>query len=219
MKYMNGHNLLLMLGNTVFAASKTCTLDIDCDTLEIAPPSNGSWKSFMADRKQWSVSAGHFVIGGDRLYNSLQEILSVGSSVTIKVQPCYEKKYYFEATLGSEVYVDTTSTPHDTWDKVYYSDQYRCFCVEYHGYYYSHWDDYRNDWSVFLTPEEGVTYIDKTTNKYYEWHNGGGTTPLSSIYKLQGNAICTKSKVTANNGSLVQGQFSFKGNGALTIAY
>ena len=58
---------MVLLGNDIkisttgyikeyLAASKSCTIDMSCEEIEVASPSTGDWKEIIAGRKSWQVS-------------------------------------------------------------------------------------------------------------------------------------------------------------------
>lgn len=59
---LKGHDLVIQAGGVAIAAAKTCTLNVQADSHEVASPSSSSWKDFMAGRKSWSVSADQLLI-------------------------------------------------------------------------------------------------------------------------------------------------------------
>lgn len=84
------------------------------------------------------------------------------------------------------------------------------------------WKEYisgRKDWSL------SVSYLLLTDAGMLELLNVGTTYTLkvggrtaTNANTLTGNAIMTDCKITATNGNLVQGAFTFKGSGALAPA-
>lgn len=203
---MNGKNLILKVNGTAVAAAKSCSIDTKCDIDEVSAPSDGSWKSFKAGRKEWSISCSYLL----RRTNFLG-ILGVGTEVTIMVIPTYDTTYYFMGMYEGEV---SENVLRDTVDSIWYSTTEKKFVAKKGTTYYATWDTPGTDYSMFTTPIQGVNYEILTTGKDYEWI--GGTTPLVPIPSVSGNAICEQGKDTGSVGSLANASWSFKGNGPLS---
>lgn len=72
----------------------------------------------------------------------------------------------------------------------------------------------RKEWSVtvgFLVPASSTMSELLNVGTTYTVRIMNGTTVA-----LSGSAICTQTKITAQNNQLVQGSFTFKGSGALS---
>lgn len=80
MSILHGRNLVLSLGGTAVAASKECSLSVSADTLETASATQGSWRSYIAGRKDWKISATHFITSSNDINTS---VLRVGSSYSV----------------------------------------------------------------------------------------------------------------------------------------
>lgn len=120
---INGNTLFIATGTSTvpIAGTRSNEIQVNGELIEISSPTQGSWREFITDRKDWSVTVGWLVLAN----MDVQKLLDVGTSYTLK------------------------------------------FC---------------------------------TTDTAY----------------LTGTAIMTNCKITATRGSLVQGSFTFKGNGALS---
>ena len=124
---MNGKDLVITLGGTAIAAARSCEIDVQASTEELA--SLGStqafnvWKRIIVTQKAWSVTVNKLVTSATI---AGQDLLRVGYEYTLSVKG-----------------------------------------------------------------------------------------PGNQASVLTGSAICTRAKVTASIGSLVQGSFVFEGNGSL----
>lgn len=84
MAVIHGRNLIIKMGGTAIAGAKSCEINIQGDDIEIASASQGSWREFIAGRKEWSVSCGHLIpASGTPLKTNAQR---VNSTVTLTVQ-------------------------------------------------------------------------------------------------------------------------------------
>ena len=68
-------------GSAIVAAARTCEVSIQADIIETATPTSGTFRTFIAGRKDWSVSVGYLVTSGDMT----SDLLSVGSSVHLRI--------------------------------------------------------------------------------------------------------------------------------------
>lgn len=84
MAVIHGRNLIIKIGDTAIAGAKSCEIDIQGDNIEIASPSQGAWRDFIAGRKEWSISCGHLIpASGTPLKTNAQR---VNTTVTLTVQ-------------------------------------------------------------------------------------------------------------------------------------
>ena len=60
-----GNDLIIISSDSgmksVVAASKSCTINVGSESIEVASPTTGDWKEFIAGRKSWSVSCSWLV--------------------------------------------------------------------------------------------------------------------------------------------------------------
>lgn len=199
---MNGKNLILKVNGAAVAAAKSCSIDTKCDIDEVSAPSDGSWKSFKAGRKEWSVSCSYLLT-----YENLTGVLGIGTIVTLVVQPLYDTTYHYAGEYGGTVVEYRTST----YEGIYYHVTRKAFVALYNGDYYTAWEG-MNDTPWFVTPQERANYVNNANNKIYRW-NGTG---LVFVPYLTGSAICEQCKTTGSVGALANGSFQFKGNGPLS---
>lgn len=131
---MNGNNILVYItdgsGNHFITGTRSNDIQTACEAFEVSSPSQGSWRAFLAGRKEWSFTVNYLMQESSSLNISggsgIKDVLQAGNTFSLRV--------------------------------------------------------YRR----------GLTGV-----------------------ALQGSAILTGVKITATRGNLVQGSFTFKGNGAL----
>lgn len=58
---LHGRNLIIKADGEALAASKSCTIDIQSDDIEVSSPLTGIWKTYIAGRRSWKVSASGLV--------------------------------------------------------------------------------------------------------------------------------------------------------------
>lgn len=75
-----GNDLIVMSDGVAIAASKSCTIDVSCQTKEIGSKGSGDWRSYIAGRKSWEVSTS-FLFGDAQKIKSL--VTRTGATVTL----------------------------------------------------------------------------------------------------------------------------------------
>ena len=70
---VNGHNIIVKKGGTAIAATKSNEITVDCEAIEIASPSIGDWRAFIAGRKEWSVTTNFLLLSEADVKNRLYE--------------------------------------------------------------------------------------------------------------------------------------------------
>lgn len=68
-------------GSSIVAAARTCEVSIQADIIETATPTSGTFRTFIAGRKDWSVSVGYLVASED----GAGILLNVGDTVHIRI--------------------------------------------------------------------------------------------------------------------------------------
>ena len=75
-----GNNILVLMGGTAIAGTKSNEIQVDCETIEIASSTDQEWTHHLAGRKSWSLTVSWLLLANTDVRKALQ----VGSSVTIK---------------------------------------------------------------------------------------------------------------------------------------
>ena len=81
---IHGRNLIIKMNGTAIAGAKSCEISVKCDKIETASPSTGTWRTFLAGRKEWSASCGHLIPASGTPLKSDMEM--VGQIVTLTMQ-------------------------------------------------------------------------------------------------------------------------------------
>lgn len=83
---IHGRNLIISAGGTALAASKSCTISLKADLLEISTPMSGDYKGFMAGRKEWTISTSHLLVAATTAATPLKDMLArVGQTYSLSV--------------------------------------------------------------------------------------------------------------------------------------
>ena len=59
---LHGENLMISVDGSVLAASKSCNVDVDVDTIKVSSPTDGAWEHSIAGRKSWKVTTNHLLL-------------------------------------------------------------------------------------------------------------------------------------------------------------
>ena len=74
-----GSNLIVYKGQTAIAGATTCDIEVSTETIEVASPTTGSWREYIAGRKEWTVSVNYLVT------LTRDDLLSVGDNVVLAI--------------------------------------------------------------------------------------------------------------------------------------
>ena len=84
---LHGENLMISVDGSVLAASKSCNVDVDVDTIKVSSPTDGSWEHSIAGRKSWKVTTNHLLMTN-------QPIESMVEGVAVANPATYSGYYY-----------------------------------------------------------------------------------------------------------------------------
>lgn len=73
---LKGKQLIIQADGVAIAASKSCTIDVQADTIETSSPSQGSWRNYIAGRKKWNITTNHLVSADASASTPLRNMLS-----------------------------------------------------------------------------------------------------------------------------------------------
>ena len=59
---------MVMADGVVIAASKSCTVNVECDDIPVSSPTDGQWEHVIAGRKKWKVTTNHLVVNPSGQY-------------------------------------------------------------------------------------------------------------------------------------------------------
>ena len=58
---LQGRNLIIAINGSTIAAAKSCSVDVQADTIKVSSPSDGAWEHIIAGRKSWQVQTSHLM--------------------------------------------------------------------------------------------------------------------------------------------------------------
>lgn len=59
---------MVMADGKVIAASKSCTVNVECDDIPVSSPTDGQWEHVIAGKKKWKVTTNHLVVNPSGQY-------------------------------------------------------------------------------------------------------------------------------------------------------
>lgn len=77
---VNGNNIIVYMGGTAIAGTKSDELQVKCKTIPISSSTDGGWLHQIAGRKEWSLTTSFLVLAD----TDVRKALLVGSTVTLK---------------------------------------------------------------------------------------------------------------------------------------
>jgi hypothetical protein len=86
----NGNNIIVYSGGTAIAGTRSSEVQSGSELIEVSSPTQGTWRQYIAGRKEWSVTVGFLVLSDSALAISnktgIQDLLQVGNTFTIKIK-------------------------------------------------------------------------------------------------------------------------------------
>lgn len=58
---LQGRNLIIAVDGSTIAAAKSCSVDVQSDTIKVSSPTDGEWEHIIAGRKSWQVQTSHLM--------------------------------------------------------------------------------------------------------------------------------------------------------------
>ena len=85
----NGNDILVYYGSTLIAGMKSNDVQTSAELIEIASPSTGKWKQYIAGRKEATITVGYLVVADTSAIgisggNGVRDLLQVGNTFTLK---------------------------------------------------------------------------------------------------------------------------------------
>ena len=78
---INGNNILIYVNGAVVAGTKSNEVQSNRELIEIASPSSGEWREFIAGRKDWGFTISWLVSS----YSDIQQLLLNAGVVTVRI--------------------------------------------------------------------------------------------------------------------------------------
>ena len=58
---LQGRNLIIAVDGSTIAGAKSCSVDVQADTIKVSSPTDGEWEHIIAGRKRWQVQTSHLM--------------------------------------------------------------------------------------------------------------------------------------------------------------
>lgn len=58
---LQGRNLIIAVDGSTIAGAKSCSVDVQTDTIKVSSPTDGEWEHIIAGRKSWQVQTSHLM--------------------------------------------------------------------------------------------------------------------------------------------------------------
>lgn len=75
----NGNDILVYMNGVAIASARSAEVRVDGELLEVASPTQGDWREFLAGRKEWDVQVGYLVLANA----DLAKLIQVNQKVTL----------------------------------------------------------------------------------------------------------------------------------------
>lgn len=76
---MNGNDFLIYLNGLPIAATKSNEMATHCEAIEVSGPTTGSWREFIAGKKEWQANASFLVTNAI----DIGKLIEVGRTYTL----------------------------------------------------------------------------------------------------------------------------------------
>ena len=220
---LHGRNLIIKADGEPLALSKSCTVDVQCDTIQVSGPATGQWEESILGRKKWEVNCSHL------MYNRgsskpLDRMDMVGQEVTINIDIMYEDAVAFNGFVENVAIEEGSVSVGRNFAWVVYDTVNKLFLLSEGSNYYKEWTYTDGSFNPYL-------YNTVNNNRIYE--NIGTGDIVGEYYKAekntaQQNIVLTRRDTTRRGqaivrqwsgtftwGNLAQGSFKFLGKGPL----
>lgn len=75
----NGNDILVYMNGVAIASARSAEVRVDGELIEVASPTQGDWREFLAGRKEWDVQVGYLVVANA----DLAKLIQVNQKVTL----------------------------------------------------------------------------------------------------------------------------------------
>ncbi len=65
---LQGRNLIIAVDGSTIAGAKSCSVDVQADTIKVSSPTDGDWEHIIAGRKSWQVQTSHLMPNAAQRY-------------------------------------------------------------------------------------------------------------------------------------------------------
>lgn len=220
---LHGRNLIIKLDDVPLALSKSCTVDVQVDTIPVSGPTTGQWEDSITGRKKWEVSCSHLMYNRGAT-KPLDRLDIVGSVVTLEMDIVYDKTTEFQGFVENVAIQPGSVSVNPDFPWIVYDTVQKLFLAWEGGKYYQTWTYSDGRYNPFA-------YNNVNDNRIYE--NSQSEDSVGEYYKAvknsqqqnydlvrrdttrQGSAIVRQWSGTFTWGNLASGSYKFLGKGPL----
>ena len=81
---LHGRDLILSINGVAVAGAKSCEVSVSSGSTEVSSPTDGQWRHYIADRKEWSVTCGVLFVDDSQTHPLTDPKAMVGTEVTLR---------------------------------------------------------------------------------------------------------------------------------------
>ena len=220
---LHGRNFIIKMDDEVLALSKSCTVDVQCESIPVSGPTTGQWEDSIPGRKKWEVNCSHLMYNRGAT-KPLDRMDMVGQVVTLAMDIIYKDTVEFQQFVENVTIQSGSVSVNPAFPWIVYDTVHKLFLAEEGGMYYQTWTYSDGSFNPFA-------YGAVNDNRIYEFVGTGDVT--GEYYKAvknsqqqnydlvrrdttrQGQAIVRQWSGTFSLGNLAQGSYKFLGKGPL----
>ena len=214
---LHGRNFIIRLDGELLALSKSCTVDVQCDTTPVSGPTTGQYEDHIPGRIKWEVTCSHLMYNRGAT-KPLDRMGLVRQIVNISMDIVYEgtsKFYDFKDDIAS---VSTDYPVVDDNSRIYFDTSRKQFVCYYNSVYYIQWRYPDGRLNLYTNVDSSIIY-ERTHGVKYDYYKAERSGAIVDITKRdttrQGQATIRQWVGTFTWGNLAQGSFKFLGKGPL----
>lgn len=212
---LHGRNLIIKNDGVAVAASKSCTIEVQADDIEVATPGTGKWKTFIAGRMSWKVDVSGLIVATQTapVADIVAKLRMPGNIVEMSCSVRPDKNMYpgilpFAGWINVDPAdierVGLTSWP----DVIYFNGPEGNFIGRKNDLWYDSWAR----GTAYTLPEDGAFFHDMEEDVVYQWQNDY-LEGYAQMTVFTGNALCKSCRATGSIGNLSTYSASFLGSG------
>ena len=79
---INGNDIIILKDGTSIAGTTAHDIQTSAEDIEVSSPTQGSWRQYIAGRKDWSVTVSYLVLAA----SGIRDVLTVGTTYTLIIR-------------------------------------------------------------------------------------------------------------------------------------
>jgi len=225
---LHGNNLVIKANGELLALGKSCTVDVQANTIPVSGPTTGQWEDNIPGRKGWEVTCSHLMYNRGAT-KPLDRMDMVGQIVELSLDIVYKEAIWFDGFVSGETIESGSVTVAYHYTDIRYDTINKLFLLRYYaggGYkFYKNWNYYDRTYNPYALEniDDNQIYQDvangSDAHEYYKANILEGEEGYNLVRRdttRKGLAIVRQWSGTFTWGNLAQGSFRFLGKGALS---